>query len=294
MGKTSKHLLLGLRGAASYTRRPVKSSIRFLISCISVLPLGASFAAEDASIDRLLSKLPRPEKLIKPSVQKTLEQPDPAFKDSLVTEIAAAIVARNYTLALGLSRKLTERYPRSAGAQCLRGIVAYDARQDAEASAAFKMATVIEPKFTLAYFGIAAAEIAQGHCDLAITHLRRVIELEPKAAVAYYGLSDCELRLGRKQQSAQDARKAAALDPLDPYIWLQLAKAENALGHNEATLNAIAKTAALSPDSGEIFASLGFGYINLNRVPQAIRRCNALQNCCRKTIWCSRSWGTAC
>src|SRR6266478_693763 len=42
------------------------------------------------------------------------------------------------------------------------------------------------------------------------------------------------------------------------------------LGHNEATLNAIAKTAALSPDSGEIFASLGFGYINLNRVLQAI------------------------
>src|SRR5947199_41317 len=78
---------VGLPGSVSYTGRLLQSAIRFLISFICVLPLAASLAAEDASIGRLVIKLPRAEKLIKPSIQKTLEQPDPALKDSLATEI---------------------------------------------------------------------------------------------------------------------------------------------------------------------------------------------------------------
>ena len=96
-----------------------------------------------ASIDKLLSKLPPPEKIIEPSARKALAQPDPAFKDPLVTEIVVALNMRNFQLAMGLSRKLTERYPRSAGAQALRGALAYDLRLYAEASAAFRTATTL-------------------------------------------------------------------------------------------------------------------------------------------------------
>jgi predicted Zn-dependent protease len=171
---------------------------------------------------------------------------------------------------LGLSRKLTERYPRSAGAQCLRGALAYDLRQFAEALVAFRTATTIDPKFSLAYFGIAAVEATQGQYAAAIPHLQQVLKLQPNAAAAYYVLSDCAFHLGRKEESATYARKGAALDPSDGYMWLQLAKAEKALGHTDATLNAIAKAAQVSPDSGMMLAVLGFSYINLNRIQQAI------------------------
>ena len=53
-------------------------------------------------------------------------------------------------------------------------------------------------------------------------------------------------------------------------VWLQLARAENALGHTEATLTAVGKAAQVSPQSGSAFAILGFSYINLNRIQQAI------------------------
>ena len=61
--------------------------------------------AHDASIDRLLNKLPSPEKLIKPPVKRAMEQPDPAFKDPLGRRISQAIETYNFPQALNLSRK---------------------------------------------------------------------------------------------------------------------------------------------------------------------------------------------
>jgi tetratricopeptide (TPR) repeat protein len=226
--------------------------------------------AEDASIDKLLSKLPPPEKIIQPSARKALERSDPAFKDSLTKQIVVAVRTWNFQQALGLSRKLTQRYPRSAGAQCLRGALAYDLRQFAEASAAFRTATNIDLKYPFAYFGLAAVEATQGQYAAAVPHLQQVLKLQPNAAGAYYVLSDCAFHLGRKEESATYARKGAALAPSDGYMWLQLAKAEKSLGHTDATLNAIAKAAQVSPDSGMMLAVLGFSYINVNRIPQAI------------------------
>jgi hypothetical protein len=100
---------------------------RSLVFTLAVANLVGTLAlAQDASIDKLLSKLPPPEKLVKPSVQKAVQQSDPAFKDPLVKQIVQAATVRNFPQALNLSRKLSEHYPRSAGAQCLRGITAYD------------------------------------------------------------------------------------------------------------------------------------------------------------------------
>jgi tetratricopeptide (TPR) repeat protein len=168
-------------------------------------------SAQDASIDKLLSKLPPPEKLVKPPVQQALQQEDPAAKDGMVREINDAAKAQNLGRALNLSRKLAEKYPRSAGAQCLRGLVAWRLRQFGEASSAFRAATTIQPKFAFAHFGLALVEANGNHFAAAIPHLQRVVELEPKAALAYYALSDCALRVGRKQDSVDYAKKAAAL-----------------------------------------------------------------------------------
>src|SRR5947209_4387494 len=122
---------------------------------------GPDTFAQDPSIDKLLSKLPPPEKLAKPPVQRAMEQPDPAFKDPTGRQIFQAIVTHNFPQALNLSRKLTERYPRSAASQCLRGALALDFRQFGEASSCFWAATHIQPKFALAHYGLPYVEEAQ-------------------------------------------------------------------------------------------------------------------------------------
>src|SRR5207249_5585487 len=136
-------------------------------------------------------KLPPPEKLGKRPVQRAMEQPDPAFKDPMGRQIFQAIVIHNFPQALNLSRKLTERYPRSAASQVLRGALAFDLRQFGEALSCFRAAANIQPKLALAHYCLAYVEAAQGHYAAAIPHLQRVAELEPKAYISYYALSDC-------------------------------------------------------------------------------------------------------
>src|SRR5437016_14591427 len=85
--------------------------------------------SQDASLDKLLSKLPPPEKLGKPPVQRAVERPDPAFKDPLGRERLGMVFMRNFPQALVLSRKVTERYPRSAASQCLRGALRSEERR---------------------------------------------------------------------------------------------------------------------------------------------------------------------
>src|SRR5438067_8025818 len=146
--------------------------------------------AQDASIDRLLNKLPPPEKLVKPPVQRAMEQPDPAFQDPIGRQTLQAIMTDNIPQALYLNRKLTERYPRSLGAQYLRGVMAWTVHQYGEASSSFRAATKIQPRYAPAQFGLDAVQGAPGHLAEGIPHLPRVIEREAKSVLPYYALRD--------------------------------------------------------------------------------------------------------
>src|SRR5437667_10364559 len=81
--------------------------------------------AQNASIDRLLNKLPPPAKLGKQPVPRAIEQPDPAFKDPIRKQIFQAVVTDNFPQALYMTRKLTQRYQRSVVARYLRGVLAW-------------------------------------------------------------------------------------------------------------------------------------------------------------------------
>ncbi len=94
--------------------------------------------AQDASIDRLLSKLPPPEKLVKPTVARSVAGVDAASRDPLIKDIVEAARVKNAKRATVLSRQLTERHPRSAGAWYLRGVVALATAQRAEAASSFR------------------------------------------------------------------------------------------------------------------------------------------------------------
>lgn len=52
--------------------------------------------------------------------------------------------------------------------------------------------------------------------------------------------------------------------------WIVLARAEKAVGNTEGTLRAIGKAAELAPDSATMLMVIGYSYINLNRIPQAV------------------------
>ena len=78
-------------------------------------------------------------------------------------------------------------------------------------------------------------------------------------------------RLGKHDQSLAFAKRGTSIEPNWLYAWIQLARAEKAVGHAQRTLDAIVRAAALSPNSADMLAAVGFSYINLNRVAQAIQ-----------------------
>src|ERR1017187_10934443 len=108
--------------------------MKFSLARIAVIStLGAALSissafAQDPSINKLLSKLPPPEQVIKT---------DPAFRDPLRTQIASAIKAQNFGQAMELLRKLAQRYPKSAGAQASLGLLAFQLHRLDEAGTHF-------------------------------------------------------------------------------------------------------------------------------------------------------------
>ena len=239
------------------------------IAILLGLLLASDAFAQDASIDKLLNQLPPPEKLLKPRVQRAQKQ-DPTFRDPLGQQAVSAINKGDFRRAMNVSRKLTERYPHSAPAYCLRGSLAISLRQYGEATSAFRTALGIQPRSADAHFGLGLVEGVQGHFAAALPHLQRSAELEPDSFIPYFFLSECTQSLGRKEESRRYARKATELAPSFVFTWLQLARAEKELGHTEATLDAVSKAAELAPDNAAMLSLVGYSYISANRLAQAI------------------------
>jgi tetratricopeptide (TPR) repeat protein len=255
-------------GKVFRNRREMKtSSPRIIGLSITFTSLSIAAAlAQDASIDQLLKKLPPPEKLVKSPVERAMQQRDPALNDPLAKEITKAFRMRNFPRALDLSRKLAQRYPNSPAAACVHGSWASAWRQYPEASAAFRKAIALQPKFSFAYFGLGNVEATQGHFAAAFPNFQKVAELEPKNFAAFFFLSECARRAGRKQESVEYARRSTTLSPAAAPAWLQLARTENSVGHSREALAAVARAAELSPDNAYMLTTVGYGYINLNRI----------------------------
>jgi tetratricopeptide (TPR) repeat protein len=233
-------------------------------SLAAILTLSSAYAVEE-SIDSLLKKLPPPEKLVKPRVQQALE--DPAFKDPLAKRVFAAA---DGATALKLGRELAQKDPKSAFAHLLHGATAMDMRQWPEAEQALRNSIALQANHGIVHLVLGVVEMVQHRYAAALPSLQEASRLEPSWATGWMLSSQCAAELGHREESLTFARRATSIEPDWVYTWLQLARAEKLVGHPEGTLNAIVHAAALIPNSADLSAVVGFSYINLNRISQAI------------------------
>jgi tetratricopeptide (TPR) repeat protein len=206
-------------------------------ACLSV----AVVHAADPSINRLLNKLPPPEKFV-----------DPAQHDPLTKQIATAAKAHNLGAALEAARRLANKYPKSLGAQALHGLAGLAVHRFPEASAAFRKAISIRPDFSAGYLGLALAEASQSHFREALSSFQRITRLAPKADIGWIGSSACAEKLGQRQESLGYARRAAAVAPASPSAWYQLAREEGLYGDRQAAAKALARANRLQASRPQI------------------------------------------
>lgn len=219
--------------------RPILKT--FFRPALLLLFLGATTlpAAQDSSIDRLLNKLPPPEKLVKQN------NVDPASNDPLAGKMLAELRKNNYGKALSYSRDLTKRYPKSVGAQWIHGLLAYGMKRFPESSEAFRATLKLQPDFVPGHAGLASVAVAQEDFRSALTIYQKITKLDPKSEVGWLGSSHCAERLGRGEQSLSFAKRATSVAPTSYISWWQRARAEKLLGHGEAASKALAKSKQL-------------------------------------------------
>jgi tetratricopeptide (TPR) repeat protein len=191
-------------------------------------------AAADSEIDRLLKKLPPPEKLVKLNGH-VVRVSDPALRDPLVKQIDSA---KQSNRALELSRQLAARYPSSAAAHYYVGYFASSEKKYPESSAEFRRALAIQPQLVLCHFSLAFVEWRQGHFSDALQHMREVTRLEPRAAAGWAVLSLCAEMAGVPDESVAAARHLVALAPQQTAAWVRLAMAERNVGNRDAAVQA--------------------------------------------------------
>jgi tetratricopeptide (TPR) repeat protein len=208
------------------------------------LALTTAFGAQDPSIDRLLGKLPPPEKFV-----------DPAINDPLAKKMSAAGKAKNFGAALDASRQLAGRYPKSVGAQLIHGMLALELHRFPEASAAFRKTLSLQPDFVAGHVGLGLAEISQQHYRPAFSSFQQVTRLAPKAEVGWIGSSACAEQMGRRQESLEYARRAAVVPPSSIGAWYQLAREESLFGNKQAAATALARATKLQRNASSHHSS---------------------------------------
>jgi len=226
--------------------------------------------AADATVDQLLKKLPPPEKFVKSPTDRIVVDLQTLKDDKVTRKIVTALRSRDFNRALDQSRELAKRHPDNAIAQTLNGVIAYALRQYGEAAEACHRAIRLQPNYVEPHAGLGFIELAQKRPAAAIPHFQKFAELRPKEPAPWLLLSACYERLDQKQKALEMATRATEVSPAAAGAWVQLARTEKAVGHTDGTLRAMLRAADLLPDSAYILATVGYGYINLNRIREAV------------------------
>lgn len=201
---------------------------------VSASLAGSVALAADPSINRLLSKLPPPEKFV-----------DPAQNDPLTKQVVAAAKANNLGTALEAARRLAKKYPKSVGANAVHGLIALAVHRFPEASAAYRKALSIRPGFAPGYIGVALAEASQNHFREALSNFQQLTRLAPQADIGWIGSSACAEKLGMRQESLKYARRATVVAPASAGAWYQLAREEGLFGDKQVAAKALAQAIRL-------------------------------------------------
>jgi predicted Zn-dependent protease len=237
--------MLGGFGHALRQRSKAVLSLSLVASAAFLIFQPPVLQAQDPSIEKLLKKLPPPEKLVK--VPQEVRDQNEVLGDPLTIKLGQATADRNWRHAVGLAKDLIAKHPNNLWARCILGAIQSTLAHFAEAHAAFAESTKINPKFGYGYMEMGAVEVMQQHFAAAIPYFKTYSELEPKSGLGWVFLSGCTEKLGRRQESLDYAKRAIAVEPETAGTWLQLAHAENALGHTDNAKRALARAHQIDP-----------------------------------------------
>jgi adenylate cyclase len=152
-----------------------------------------------------------------------------------------------------------------------------------EALAAYQHAVELDPRFALAWAGVArthtwiagfAIEGGQKAFDANLVSARDAIAhalaIEPDLPDALYARAWIETNFDFNWRAAtQTVKKAMALAPADPAVLIAAANLETALGNTDRAIEIYRRAVELDPVNAQSRSFLAFGLANMKRFPEA-------------------------
>jgi tetratricopeptide (TPR) repeat protein len=215
-----------------------------LLTMLGVLVRLNASGATDPDVERLLKKLPAPDKLVHAD-ERVLRMNDPAIHDPLVKQVVEASKAKQLKRALELSEQLAKRYPSSVLANCFTGYFYLVQHRYGDSAGAFRRALKIQPQFVVAHYYLGLAEWRRQHFDAALQQFRDITMLEPKVAGGWAVLSIAAEGAGFPEESVKAAKHLVELAPQQSAAWVRLAMAEYSAGNSAGAKQAWNKAVAL-------------------------------------------------
>jgi tetratricopeptide (TPR) repeat protein len=108
-----------------------------------------------------------------------------------------------------------------------------------------------------AHYSLALAYGKQGKYDLAIQHLRTVLQIAPNITDGHYHLALCLMSSGKLEEAVAEYQAALQVNPASPLARNNLAVTLLTLGKLDEAAAQFAELARRQPDSPDAFCSLG-------------------------------------
>ncbi len=203
--------------------------------------------------------------------------PDPAESDNraaVLPEAAAALAAGLERIGLAELGRPAAVAP-DAETRARLAALGYVAAPAAESRGGEKALARRDPKEVVhlfrAYEGAQRA-MAEGHFDLALPDLERIVAEDPGNAVFRTALAKAVRARGDLSRAIALYRQATDSSPDDPDAWYSLASALQEAGEGEAALGALERTLGLDPSRPEAWNAAGVAHAGAGRLAEAKSR----------------------
>ena len=125
--------------------------------------------------------------------------------------LAYALRGRDNARALSHAERASDLRPRYSPTYVLRAGILEDNNQPEKALDQYAEAVAVDPRCTLAEFGLGRLYLAQGDLEKSLSHLQRAAELKHDAAAIHAILTLTYRRLGDEEAALREARLASEL-----------------------------------------------------------------------------------
>ncbi len=207
---------------------------------------------------------------------KNLVAQYPSDTNGIANLALAYFYKRDMVQALAVGRRFTDIYPKAVPQRNNVGLFAMYAGDFETAVREQRAVLELNPKFHLAFVGLALAQLAEGKPDEAGETWRRLASIDAHgASLAAMGLADMALAEGKSAEAAALLEKGAADDlaakdtDAAAAKLIALAESQLALGKEKAALLSAEKAVSLAKGENIVFPAAQV-FIAAGRTPRAL------------------------